>query len=82
MIDKTKECLEEIKLLFPGKIKLNATQTCKCVGISSTTFNNIIKTNEEKYKLPKFKSNEIPREGKPCNSYQFSIYDIADFLAK
>ena len=81
MIDKTKACLIDIKTLFPGKTKLNAIQACKCIGISSTTFNNIIKANEL-HRLPRFESESKSRVGRKYFIYKFSIYDIAEFNSK
>ena len=81
MIDKTKACLVDIKTLFPGKTKLKAIQSYKCICISSTTFNNIIKANEL-HRLPRFVSESKSRVGRKYFIYKFSIYDIAELNSK
>lgn len=79
--EKLEFYLRKIEATFPKKSKLNQRQYCQIEGMSSTTFNEIIKNNELD-KLPKFKSKEIIRKnGIPYRSYGFDIYDIARFLA-
>ena len=80
--DKLEFYLKKIEGMFPKKSKLNQRQYCQIEGMSSTTFNEIIK-NKELDKLPKFKSKEIIRKnGIPYRSYSFDIFDAAQFLAK
>ncbi len=79
--EKMKMVLNEIKTIYPNKMILNATQTSRIIGISLRTFSRII-TNEEWNKLPPFRSEEQKRkDGMKSTKYQFSIFDIAEFLA-
>lgn len=80
--DKLEFYLRKIEATFPKKSKLNQRQYCQIEGMSSTTFNEIIKNNELD-NLPKFKSKEmIRRNGVPYRNYYFDVFDVAQFLAK
>jgi hypothetical protein len=79
--EKLQLMINEIKSLYPNRIILNGTQTAKVLGISTRTFSRFI-NSKEWHKLPKFKSEEIQRNGGVKNNkYQFNIFDVAEFLA-
>jgi hypothetical protein len=80
--DKIEMILSEIRNMFPGKMILNATQASKVLGVSTRTFARLIE-NEEWDRLPKFKRQEVKRkDGLARSKYQFSIFDIAEFLSQ
>jgi len=80
--DKIEMILGEIRNMFPGKMILNATQASKVLGVSPRTFSRLIE-GEEWDRLPKFKRQEVKRkDGLARSKYQFSIFDIAEFLSQ
>ena len=79
---KIKMIIAEIKLMYPNRMVLNATQMTRIIGISLKTFSRII-IAEEWHKLPQFISEEVKRkDGMKYNIYRFNLFDVADFIAK
>ncbi|MEA2018550.1 MAG: hypothetical protein U9N59_08885 [Campylobacterota bacterium] len=73
--------LNEIKKRYPGRSKLNKTQTLNLINISASTFSRYIERNDF-HKLPIFKKEDFDRRDKPYSTYTFSILDIAKFLSE
>ena len=74
--------IKKIEAMYPFKSKLNKTEVCRVMGISSTKFFGLIDSNNL-HQLPQHKTIEKKtRNGKIYRSYQFDIHDVAMFLAK
>ena len=79
--EKIEIILKHIHAMYPEKMILNATQTAKVIGISGRTLSRRIK-DEQWDKLPSFKRETTERKDIKTNKYEFSIFDIAEFLAR
>jgi hypothetical protein len=80
--EKYKFYISRIKEIFGEKPTLNKSQVCRIIGISPTTFFNIIEKNDL-HLLPKFKSKEkVTKNNKNYKNYSFEINDVAMFMAQ
>lgn len=73
--------LKKIEQKFPNKQKLNLGEMLQCINISRATFSRIVEANDL-HKLPKIASKEEhQRSSSVYHTYQFDVYDIAQFLS-
>ncbi|RLA84867.1 MAG: hypothetical protein DRG78_00080 [Epsilonproteobacteria bacterium] len=77
MNEKQQMHLQRIEMRFPSRTKLNQGQMLECINKSRSTFKRLIDSNKL-HLLPKF----IVINGKnDYKSYEFDIFDIAEFLS-
>jgi hypothetical protein len=79
--EKLKYHLKHIESKYPGQSKLNLGQMLDCINMSRSTFKRRSDANRFDL-LPTFKSQSHDRTVNQYNTYQFDVYDIAEFLAK
>lgn len=74
--------LKKIEMKFPNKQKLNAGEMLQCINKSRATFKRILEANDL-HKIPVISAKEkYKRDGAPYHTYEFDVYDIAEFLAQ
>lgn len=74
--------LKKIEAMYPLKSKLNKSEVCRVIGISTSKFVGIIDSNDL-HLLPKHKIMEQKtKNGKTYRNYSFDIHDVAMFLAQ